>query len=356
MFVVLAIPVAYAYHVRKISALRFSTICESMIGDKPYVRVLGKLIDFFFVFCVVGGLSVTLGLGIPIISSGLGKIFGFQPTFMVNVIVTVAIAILFTLSSYIGIDKGMKKLSSLNVYIAIIFILALLFTGPTRFIIKEIVTGLGLMGQHFVEMSLWADPITGGGFPESWTIFFYAFGIVYATLMALFITKISKGRTMRQMICSTIFGGAPGCFIFFGINGSFSMDLQLTGKVDVVDLLNTKGNSETILTILDHTVFGTAGIVVFLIITVLFLATTLDSAAFSLSASSTKKLREEENTSPMLRLFWCITLALVPLCMNFIGAPLNTLQTLTIVTSIPFIFVMIGMTKGMFTWLKEDGN
>lgn len=356
MFVVLAIPVAYAYHVKKISALRFSAICEAMIGDKPYARPLGKLIDFFFVFCVVGGLSVTLGLGIPIISSGLGKVFGFEPTFIVNVIVTIAIAVLFTLSSYIGIDKGMKKLSSLNVYIAIIFILALLFTGPTRFILKEIVTGLGLMGQHFVEMSLWTDSIENSGFPESWTIFFYAFGIVYATLMALFITKISKGRTMREMICSTIFGGAAGCFVFFGINGSFSMNLQLTGKLDVSGLLLEKGNSETILSILDHTVFGIAGVIIFLIITILFMATTLDSAAFSLSASSTKKLADDENTSPMLRLFWCITLALVPLCMNFIGAPLNTLQTLTIVTSIPFIFVMIGMTKGMFTWLKEDGK
>lgn len=356
MFVVLAIPVAYAFHVRKISALRFSTICESMMGDKPYARPLGKLIDFCFVFCVVGGLSVTLGLGIPIISSGLASIFGFEPTFTVNVIVTVGIAVLFTLSSYIGIDKGMKKLSSINVYIAIVFILALLFTGPTRFILKEILTGLGRMSQHFVEMSLWADPVENGGFPEAWTIFFYAFGIVYATLMALFITKISKGRTMRQMICCTIFGGSAGCFVFFGINGSFSMHLQLTGKLDVVSLLLEKGNSETILAILDKTVFGVMGVAVFLVITILFLATTLDSAAFSLSAASTKKMTDEENTSPMLRLFWCITLALVPLCMNFIGAPLNTLQTLTIVTSIPFILVMIGMTKGMFTWLKEDGK
>lgn len=354
MFVVLAIPVAYGYHCRKISALRFSAICENMMGQKPYAKPLGKLVDFFFVFCVVGGLSVTLGLGIPVISAGIGRLFGFEPTFAVNVIVTLAIAALFTLSSYVGIEKGMKKLSSFNVYAAIIFILALLFTGPTRFILNEITNGLGLMLQNYVRMSLWTDPIEQGGFPEAWTIFFYAFGIVYATLMAIFITKISKGRTMRQMICSVIFGGGGGCFVFFGINGSFSMNLQLTGKADIVNVLFEEGNANAILAVLDHTVLGTVGIVAFVVITVLFLATSLDSAAFSLSAASTKELKESDNTSPVLRLFWCITLALIPLCMNFIGAPLSTLQTITIITSLPFMIVIICMTKGLFRWLKED--
>lgn len=356
MFVIAAIPVSYAYYVRKVPALRFSTICESMLGEKPYVKPLCKLIDFSFVFCVVGGLSVTLGLGIPVIADGLGRIFGFTPNFAVNVIVTLAIATIFSLSSYIGIGKGMKNLSTWNMRIAIVFILAVLFTGPTNFILKQLTNGIGLMLQNYLRISLWTDPVVNGGFPEAWTIFFYAFGIVYATLMALFITKISKGRTMRQMICSVIFGGGGGSIIFFGINGSFSMDLQLTGKMDVVTSLFEKGNSATIISVLDNTVFGLLGVVAFVIMLTLFLATSLDSAAFSLSATSTKVLKEGDETSPMLRLFWCITLALVPLCMNFIGAPLATLQTITIVTSLPFIFVLIGMTKGMFTWLKEDGR
>lgn len=356
MFVIAAIPISYAYHVRKIPALRFSTVCEAMLGDKPYVKPLCRLIDFSFVFCVVGGLSVTLGLGIPVIADGIGRIFGFTPNFAVNVIVTLAIALLFSLSSYVGISKGMKNLSSWNVRLAVVFILAILFTGPTQFILKHMTNGIGLMLQNYLRMSLWTDSVVNGGFPEAWTIFFYAFGIVYATLMALFITKISKGRTMRQMICSVIFGGGGGCFIFFGINGSFSLDLQLSGKMDVVGSLFERGNSETIISVLDNTVFGVFGVIIFVVMLTLFLATSLDSAAFSLSATSTKVLKEGEETSPMLRLFWCITLALVPLCMNFIGAPLATLQTITIVTSLPFIFVLIGMTKGMFTWLKEDGR
>ena len=107
-----------------------------MLKGKTYARPLGKLVDYLFVFCVVGGLSVTLGLGIPVISAGLGAIFGFVPTFSINVIVTLCIALIFTLSSYVGIDKGMKKLSSINVYAAIVFILALLFTGPNEVYLK----------------------------------------------------------------------------------------------------------------------------------------------------------------------------------------------------------------------------
>ena len=157
------------------------------------------------------------------------------------------------------------------------------------------------MVQNYIGMSLWTDPVEQGGFPEAWTIFFYAFGIVYATLMAIFITKVSKGRTLRQMICSVMFGGGIGCF---GINGSFSMNLELKNQLNVVDTLLEEGNANAIIAILDETVFGIVGIIAFLVITVLFLATSLDSAAFSLSAASTKELKESENTSPLLRLFW----------------------------------------------------
>ncbi len=353
MFVILAIPVAYAFHVKKIRSLKFSVICAEMMGNKPYTKVICRCIDFFFVFCVVGGLSVTLGLGIPIISGGVAKIFGFKPSFTLNVLVTLGIATIFTISSYIGIEKGMKKLSEINVYIAAIFIFTILFTGPTQFILTNITNALGIMFQNYIMISLWTDPIHKSGFPESWTIFFYAFGITYATLMALFITKVSKGRTMRQMICSVMFGGATGCFILFGINGSFTLDMQLTKQLDVVAILFDKGNAEAIFAILQQSGLGLIGIITFVVAVVLFLATSLDSAAYSLSASSTKELESDANTPPMLRLFWCIALALIPLCMNFIGASLSTLQTLTIVTSVPFIFVILGMTKGLFTWLKE---
>ncbi len=355
MFVILAIPVSYAFHVRKIPSLKFSVICAKMMGDKPYTNIICRLIDFFFVFCVVGGLSVTLGLGIPIIASGISKIFGVEPSFSLNVFVTLGIATIFTISSYIGIEKGMKKLSEINVYIAAIFILAILFTGPTKFILDNITNALGLMLQNYIAISLWTDPISKSGFPEAWTIFFYAFGITYATLMALFITKVSKGRTMRQMICSVMFGGAAGCFILFGINGSFTLDMQLTKQLDMVAILFDKGNSAAIFAILEQSGLGLGIVITFVVAVVLFLATSLDSAAYSLSATSTRELSGNAETSPMLRLFWCVTLALIPLCMNFIGASLSTLQTLTIVTSIPFIFVILGMTKGLFTWLREDG-
>ena len=116
------------------------------------------------------------------------------------------------ISSYVGIDKGMKYLSTINIYAAIIFILGLLFTGPTRFILKQISTGLGRMLQNYVIMSMWADPIQDGGFPEAWTIFFYAFGIVYAALMALLLQRYQES-TMRQMI-QVIFGGEADVLYF----------------------------------------------------------------------------------------------------------------------------------------------
>lgn len=349
-----AIPVCYAYHVRRLDALRFSAVCEYMIGDKPYAKVIGKIVDFLFVISLVGGTVVTLGVGIPILSSGIGRIFGFAPTFATNIIVTLFIASLFSLSSYVGLEKGMKKISGAAMYIAIVFMAALLFVGPTQFILKNFTNSLGLMFQNYIQMTLWTDPISNGGFPEAWTIFYIIWGVAYATLVSLFVAKISRGRTLGEMIFGVVFGGSMGCWVFFGVNSGFALDLQLSGKFDVVKSMAEIGQSETIIRILSYTPFGIFGVIVFIVMAILFLATTMDSAAFTLSATTTKHLSQGENTSPMLRLFWCIVIALTPLAMTFIKAPFSSLQTLSIIAALPFTVVIILMALKSLKWLKED--
>ncbi len=355
MFLLATIPVSYAFYIRKVPALRLSTVCAAMLGDRPSTRVIEKIIEFTFIFSVVGGLSVTLGLGIPMIAEGIAHLFGFKATFMTNIFTTLGIAMIFTMSSYIGIGKGMRILSAANIYFAI-FCLALIFIiGPTYFIMGQITNGFGLMMQNFLRISFNTDPIAQGGFPEAWTIFFYSLGIVYAGLMALFITKISRGRTLGTMIFTVLIAGSAGCFLFFGINGAFSMDLFLSGKVDVVSLLLSEGNGQTVIAILETIHFPKLAVVGFIVLISLFLTTSLDSAAFSLSAATTVKLGNDDNTSKTLRLFWCVLLTLIPTGMTFIEAPLTSLQTVAILASLPLLVVMIYMNYGFLKWLKEDG-
>ena len=175
--------------------------------------------------------------------------------------------------------------------------------------------------------------------------------------MALFITRISKGRTIREAILSTVLGGSIGCMVLFGINGGFGMNMQLNGKADLVSLLNDQGVGSTVITILSQLpIPEVISASVFTLMLILFLATSLDSASFSLAAVVTTNLKEGDSPKPAFRLFWCVLLALIPLALMFAGAPLSAIQTVCLATAIPFAFVIILFAVKSLKWFKAEAR
>ena len=353
-FVLAALPVAISFYKRKNSGLRFSVVCEDLFHLKEK-SLIGKIIDILFVITTLGGLSVTLGLGVPLIASMFSYIFGVKDSFALQVIIVIVIAVIFSLSSYVGLEKGMKKISDTNIYIAIAFVLFLLIAGPTVFILKYLTNGAALAVQNYLHILFWTDPVKNGGFSEAWIIFYICFAVTYAPLMSLFITRISKGRTVREMILSTILGGTLGCMVLFGINGGFGIHAQVTGQMDFVSLLQDKGVGSTVLGILSMLpIPEVISASVFTIMLILFLATSLDSASFSLAAVVTTNLKEGESPNPVFRLFWCVLLALIPLALMFAGAPLSAIQTVCLAAAIPFAVVIIVFIVKSMKWFKEE--
>lgn len=354
IFVLTAVSLAYGYHVKKVPVLRISAVCESMMGNFKYKKPLGKLIDALTILSIVGGMGVSLGVGVPLISAGIGKIFGIEVTFTTNVIVLILVAVVFSITSIIGIEKGMRKLSDLTMYIAILLIAFIFIAGPTQFIVKNFTYSVGKMFSNYVDMSLFTDPIGNSGFPEINTIFLFTLALNYAALMGIFITKISKGRTIREMILTCLGGISVGTWIMFGINGSFTMNAELTGQFALSKAEDVQaGLFEALGTLPGGSVIIP---IVFSVVTLGFLATSMDSASFTLAASATKKLDEKGNPNPKFRLIWCVVLALVPLSIMFAGAPFTAIKTICIVLSVPFLFIIIGMLVGLFRWFKEDNN
>ncbi len=299
-------------------------------------------------------MGVSLGVGVPLISAGIGKIFGIEVTFTINVIVLVLVAVVFSITSIVGIEKGMKKLSDWTMYVAIFLIAFIFICGPTQFIFKNLTQSVGTMLSNYVDMSLYTDPIRNSGFPEINTIFLFTLALNYAALMGIFITKISKGRTIREMILTCLGGISVGTWIMFGINGGFGLNAELTGEF----ALSKAANPQSGLFDLLGTLPGGSMIIpiIFTLVTLGFLATSMDSASFTLAASATKKLDENGNPNSKFRLVWCVVLALVPLSIMFAGAPFDAIKTICIVLSVPFFFIIIGMLVGLFRWFKEDNN
>ena len=356
-YCIAALPVAYHFHVRKGKGLSLSAVCTAVLNKPnpgPVWALVCKIIDVIFIFTCFGGLSITLGVSVPMVAEIVCSIFNVAPTFTTNVIMILIISVVYSLSSYVGISRGMKRISSSNTYLAILFCIGIFIFGPTAFILKNTTNALGLMFQNYIHMSLWTDPINNSGFPEGWTIFFWLYWITYTPFMALFISRVSRGRTLRSVIINTLISGASGCFFFFGVIGSFSMNANIAGSVPVAQMLADGADNPAIVAVMNTLPGSTGFIILFAVVSILFLATTLDSAAYTMAATVTPGLKENEEPSPFHRLFWCIMLAAVPLGMMFINAPIGTIKTCAIATATPLSFILIYMVYGMIRWMISD--
>lgn len=353
LYALVGLPICYHFYVRKNKGLSLSAVISAMTGIKQN-GIVGRIIDIMFIFICFGGLSITLGVSVPLVSQVLCAVIGIAPSFLMNLVLILVISVVYSFSSYIGIQKGMAKISDWNTKLAIIFCVGIIICGPGLFIIANTTNSLGLMFQNFVQMSLFTDPIGKTGFPESWTIFYWLYWITYAPFTGIFIAKVSKGRTLRSVIVNTVASGSAGCFFFFGVLGGLSLNRQISGLVDMVGMLANGEDNPAIISVLRTLPASGIFMVVFCVISVLFLATTLDGAAFTMASTATPGLKNNEEPHPVHRLFWCVMLALVPLMMIFIGANLNTIKTCAIITGVPIIFLMLVMLIGWMKWMTKD--
>jgi BCCT family betaine/carnitine transporter len=347
----LAIPFCYSYYIRKNPSLQLGDVTVEMIGSKKsFMKPLAKGINLIFIVCVLGSLSCTMGLGIPNISKSLSAVFGFKNEMLVSLIFILVIAVIFSFSSWLGISKGLQKLSKINIIWAFLVLAVMLFGGDTLFILDNIVNSLGKMVQYYPQMAFNADAVFGRGFGQNWTVFFYCYAWGFVAMTAVVIVKISFGRTFRQMIIGNTVAISAGLWVLFGINSGKGMALQLSGKADIVGIFKNAGQHEAVIEVIRNTILGpTFGVLAFTVMMVLFVATTMDAASLSLAATSTRNLSLNEEPHPALRLIWCIVLTLVPLTLTFLGAGLNSLQSLANLIGWPVmiigIIVLIHTTK-----------
>ncbi|GAL20229.1 choline-glycine betaine transporter [Vibrio maritimus] len=208
-----------------------------MIGEKHTFGAVGKLIDVLFIFGLLGGAATTLGLAAPLISEGLSVLFGLPQNTYTQIGVLAVCTAIFAYSSFAGMEKGIKILSNINFWGAMLLLAIVLLLGPTIFILETGLDSIGRMMSNFFVMATWAEPFGGYGsfddthFPQDWTIFYWAWWLVFAPSMGLFVARISRGRTIKQMVAGSLFFGSSGCFLFFIILGNYGLSLQLSGSL-----------------------------------------------------------------------------------------------------------------------------
>lgn len=352
LYLMPALPMAYVLYVRKVNVLRLSEACRGILGnavDGP----IGKLIDVVVIFSIVGGVGTSLGLSVPLVSALFQEMFGLADSFGLQMGILTAWTAMIAWSVYNGLNKGIQTLSNINAALGFLLLFFVLIVGPTIFLLNLWTNSVGLFLDNFFRINFWTDPVAKGGFPESWTIFYWAWWIAYAPMMGLFVARISRGRTIKNIIVNGVVWGTLGCWAFFAIWGGYAIDLQLSGAVDLQAILSSDGIPATVVAILKTLPVAWLVIPLFTLLCFVFLATTVDSSAYMLASICTKELTGYEEPARWNRILWTIMLALVGVGLLSVGG-LKAVQTSTILVALPMIPVLIIMSASLVRWAYRD--
>ncbi|KGX84593.1 BCCT family transporter [Pontibacillus marinus] len=342
IFTLPAVPIAYFYYVRKKPVLKISEACRPILGDKTDGPI-GKLVDILFLFGLLGGAGTTLGLAMPLIGSGINDLTGIETSKMMKAGILIICTAIFGFSAFSGLKKGIRVLSDMNLWLSVFLLGFIFLVGPTLFMAESTFNALGIVGSNFLRMSTWTEPFNNlgsferTGFPESWTVFFWAWWLVFAPFVGLFVARISRGRTVRQLIVGTLLYGTLGSIIFFGILGNYAIYLEMSGQYGVVEAVQNLGPPAAVMGILNTLPMGKLLVGVFVVLAVIFTATTFDSGSYIIASVVQKEVKGE----PLRwnRLFWAFALSILPIVLMYIGG-LSTLQTASIVGGVPLLIIM----------------
>jgi BCCT family betaine/carnitine transporter len=346
------VAIAYPYYAKKMTFLRLSTSCHYFFGGEQETRS-ERLIDWLFMIGLIGGAGTSLGFSTPMIAACIARVTGLEAGFSMELAIVGASVALFATSVWLGLKKGIKRLSDFNMWLAFALLAFVLAAGPTVLLLKTSLNSLGLLAQNFIRMSTWTDPFTDSGFIENWTVFYWAWWIAYAPFVGMFVTRISRGRTLRQVIFGMIGYGTLGGGLFYMIIGNYGLSLELSGTVGVTEIISGQGSSMAIVAILDQLPAAGAVVLTYALIALIFSATTYDSASYILASAATRQLPAGEDPDRWHRVFWALALAVLPITLMFVGG-LKVIQSASLVVSLPLIFVGVLMAVSLMKQLGKD--
>ena len=268
---------------------------------------------------------------------------------LLTIAILVVICVVYTMAVYFGM-KGVAKLAASCVYLFFALLAYFLFLGgETRYIIETGITAIGNLTQNFIGMATWTDAMRTSSFPQSWTIFYWAYWMVWCVATPFFIGTISKGRTIRQTVLGGYFFGLAGTFTSFIILGNYGLGLQMHGKLDLMALYEKTGSLyEAIIAVFETMPLAQAGLVLLAVTMIAFYATSFDALTMVASSYSYKALGADEEPDKSVKLFWAVMLMLLPIALIFSENSMANLQTVSIIAAFPIGFIIVLIVWSFF--------
>ena len=351
-YVVLAVCFAYMIHVQKRERQRFSEAMRPLFGNKVD-GVLGHIVDIIAVFAVVCATATTFSLATPLLTEALSVVFNIPATTTMTIIVLLLICSIYTITVVFGV-KGISKLASICSYLFFALLFYFLFLGgETRYIIETSFTSLGNLIQNFVGLSTYIDPLRNDTFAQDWTIYYWAYWLVWSIATPFFIAIISKGRTIKNVVLGTFGYGFAGTFMSFMIIGNYGLALQMKHNIDIIGEIQNGDMYNAIMMIFDTLPLPMLALILLVITMIAFYSTTLDGITYVASAYSYKNLKQDEEPNKYIRVLWSVLLIVFPIALLFAENTLYSLQSVTIIAAFPVGILLILV---VWSFIKDFNN
>nr|WP_242963341.1 BCCT family transporter [Lachnoclostridium sp. An14] len=347
-YVTLAVAFGFMLHVRKRNRQKYSEACRPILGAHTD-GLAGRLIDLLALFALLAGTATTFSLATPLLSLAISHVLHIPQSNLLTVVILLVTCITYTTAIYFGMH-GIAKLAASCVYLFFILLLyVFLGGGEAKYIVETGFSALGSLAQNFLTMSTWTDALRTSSFPQNWTIFYWAYWMVWCVAAPFFIGSISKGRTIRQTILGGYFWGLAGTFTSFIVLGNYGLALEMKGKLNILAQYAASGDLyQSILAILETLPFPAFVLILLALTMITFYATSFDALAVVASAYSYKKLDGEEEPDRRVKLFWSLLLMLLPVALIFSDSSMANLQTVSIIAAFPIGFVIVLIIASFF--------
>ncbi|WP_054636395.1 BCCT family transporter [Thalassobacillus sp. C254] len=331
-----AVVMMYGYY-HKGMPMKPRTLLYPMFGKRLNESVWGKVIDAFSIIAVAAGTIGPIGfLGLQA-SYGLEALFGIPDIFMTQLGIIIGVVAISTVSAVTGLHKGIQLLSRFNVTLAIVLMLAVLILGPGGFIIDSFISSFGTYVHQFIPMSTYRGD---QGWLSFWTLFFWGWFIGYGPMMAMLISRISRGRTIREIVIAVGIIAPVVTTFWFTIVGGSGIFFELNNPGSVSDALNEAGMPASMIAITEQLPLAVIISPLFLLLTVLFVVTTADSMAYTIAMGVTG----QGNPGKSMRIFWAILMGTIAVILLYLGeGSIDALQSFIVVTAVPVSILLLPM-------------
>lgn len=347
-YAALAAAFGFMLHVRGCSRQKYSEACRPILGGHTD-GAIGRFIDVLAVVALIAGTATTFSVATPLLSRAVCRLIGISDSRVLTIGILLVICGVYTFCVLRGM-KSVNWLARICMYVFYAFVgIVLFFGGETRYIIETGFSAVGNLAQNFIGLATWTDALRTSSFPQNWTIFYWAYWMVWCVASPFFMGSISGGRTIRQVILGAYIFGMGSTFTSFIILGNYSLGLELHGTLNVLGIYSQCGSLyDTIIAIIETLPCFKLMLLLLIISMIAFYATSFDSITLVASNYSYRRLDKSTHASKGMNLFWALLLIMLPVALLFSESSMSNLQTVSIIAAFPIALVIVLIIASFF--------